>query len=265
MAVGGMPRGLASPQWTWTGHREHPRAWCGCGGGHPGAWPPPKGHGVTTGDTPGLVWPWGTPWGLAVPQRRWPSAEGPQAGGHSRVLPAWRRARAPSPPHLAVDAVGVVALGALGAGQEVALGPAPEAATHHAHVLGEKDGERSWGWGGQELGGTEVCPAHLSVHYLHEHELVGVGEENDCVLHRVIVVLILLLAGRALHISELGRSGGLSTETPPGSGQLRGNTSHRLVSNWRGTGTHQGATDPPQLSACGVKPPDQQNRDPPTP
>lgn len=72
---------------------------------------------------------------------------------------------------LAVDTVGVVALGALGTGEQVPLGPTPEAATHHAHVL-------------------------------HEHKLVSVGEEDDCVLHGVIIILILLLAGRALHVSE---------------------------------------------------------------
>lgn len=85
-------------------------------------------------------------------------------------------------------------------------------------------GHKSWR-------GTEVCPAHLSVRYLHEHKLVCVGEENDRVLHRVVIVLILLLAGRALHVSELGQSGGLNTEAPPDSGQLRGDTTHSLLSN----------------------------------
>lgn len=55
--------------------------------------------------------------------------------------------------------------------------------------------------GVQELvgGGTGACPVHLSSPqhpgYLHKHELVGVGEEDDRVLHRVVIILILLLAG----------------------------------------------------------------------
>ena len=57
------------------------------------------------------------------------------------------------------------------------------------------------GRGEQELGGDRSlsCPVRLSVlqrpGYLHEHELVGVGEEDDRVLHRVVIVLVLLLAG----------------------------------------------------------------------
>lgn len=53
-----------------------------------------------------------------------------------------------------------------------------------------------------------VPPVCLSVlprpGYLHEHKLVSVREEDDRVLHCVVIVLVLLLAGRALHISELG-------------------------------------------------------------
>lgn len=54
-------------------------------------------------------------------------------------------------------------------------------------------------------------PVHLSTlpcpGYLHEHKLVSVGEEDDRVLHCVIIILILLLARRALHVSELRTEG----------------------------------------------------------
>lgn len=40
--------------------------------------------------------------------------------------------------YLDADAEGVVALAALGAGQEAALCTQAEAATHHAHVLGRR-------------------------------------------------------------------------------------------------------------------------------
>lgn len=91
-------------------------------GGHPGAL---YNHTDTLGTT-SCEYPKGHGSAVRVPK------------GHSTILPARCGARGPTPPHLAVDAVGVVTLGALGAGEEVPLGPTPEAAAHHTHVLGER-------------------------------------------------------------------------------------------------------------------------------
>lgn len=80
---------------------------------------------------------------------------------------------------------------------------------------------RGAGGGGRQV---PIPPVPQHAGYLHEHKLVGVGEEDDRVLHRVVIVLVFLLAGRALHVGELrvergaqgkGQSWGLRARAPP--------------------------------------------------
>lgn len=157
--------------------------------------------------------------------------------GDSTVPPTQRRARRPAPiPHLAVDTVGVVALGALGAGEEVALSPAPEAAAHHTHVLG-REAVR----GGR--GGTESVLPHLSV---HPTSLVTCMSTNLSVLEKRTTVFCIVSSSSSSSslLGELSTSASWGSEQwgqhqgPPPSVQFLGGTSHSVVLNWAGGQLH---------------------------